>query len=209
MAIRNSILRRYTDLPALLAILRNREITLLAPSSWDDRNDRHLMDSYKRARKLKTLLALCFSEVSETYHHWKVFSPGSSGVCIEFHRDALLKALPDVGIIHGAMVYKTISQLRSSKPDLAELPFTKRVAFEDEQEYRIIFWSRVQVLETKNISIKLTAIDRIAINPWVPTSLFEAIEETILAIDGCADLKVYHSKLIESPAWKNFADEYI
>jgi hypothetical protein len=41
---------------------------------------------------LKTVLALCFTQATEHYHHWHVFAGGSSGVCIGFDRDALLKA---------------------------------------------------------------------------------------------------------------------
>jgi len=32
-------LRRYTNIPALLYLLRERKITLLDPASWDDKND--------------------------------------------------------------------------------------------------------------------------------------------------------------------------
>jgi hypothetical protein len=32
-------LRRYTDLTALIYLLHQRKITLLDPSSWDDKND--------------------------------------------------------------------------------------------------------------------------------------------------------------------------
>jgi len=40
-------LRRYTDLPELLYMLRNKKITLLNPANWDDRNDSHYLHLYK------------------------------------------------------------------------------------------------------------------------------------------------------------------
>lgn len=79
-----SELLRYTQLPSLLHMLRARAVTLLDPDSWDDRNDASYMALYKERKTLKSLLALCFSQVPETYHHWHVFAQGSAGVCIYF-----------------------------------------------------------------------------------------------------------------------------
>ena len=66
------VLRRYTDLPALLYLLRTRSITLLDPSSWDDKNDSYYLEKYKEKKSLQTVLALCLSTAEETYHHWRV-----------------------------------------------------------------------------------------------------------------------------------------
>jgi hypothetical protein len=55
-------LRRYTDLTALIYLLRKRKLTLLDPSSWDDSNDSHYLTLYKEKRKLKSVLALCFMQ---------------------------------------------------------------------------------------------------------------------------------------------------
>src|ERR1700754_2480162 len=87
------ILRRYTNLEATIHLLRSRTITLLNPGSWDDRNDAYFMAEYNRRKNLKTLLALCFANCDETYHHWRVFSHGTDGVCLEFDRGKLLAAL--------------------------------------------------------------------------------------------------------------------
>jgi len=86
-------LKRFTDIPALIYLLKQRAITILDPISWDDTNDSYYLTVYKEKKSLKTLLALCFTETSETYHHWRVFAGGSSGVCITFKREELL----DVG----------------------------------------------------------------------------------------------------------------
>ena len=75
-------LRRYTDLTALIYLLHKRKITLLDPASWDDKNDSHYLTQYKEKRKLKSVLALCLMQSDERYHHWSVFTPGPSGVCI-------------------------------------------------------------------------------------------------------------------------------
>lgn len=205
----NQLLFRYTDIPALIGILKNRAITLLPPSTWDDRNDRYLMEAYKREKKLKTLLALCFSQARQTYHHWKVFAPGNSGVAIRFDRDELLEALPKNGTISSSVTYMTDRKLQSSQIDVNELPFRKRWAFYDEKEFRIVFFSKTKDLLIKNFSIELSTIKHIVINPWLPRQLFNSTRETLLSIEGCDRLDIRQSKLIDSPLWKDYAGKYV
>jgi hypothetical protein len=57
-------LRRYTNL------LKEQKITLLDPESWEDKNDSHFMSLYRKKKSLKSVLALCFTQASETFHHW-------------------------------------------------------------------------------------------------------------------------------------------
>ena len=59
-------LRRYTNLPALLYLLRERKITLLDPASWDDKNDSYFLSLYHQKKQLKSVLALCFTPAFET-----------------------------------------------------------------------------------------------------------------------------------------------
>lgn len=87
------IFNRYTDLTALIDILSKKRMVLLDPSSWDDKNDVYFMKSYQEKKKINTLLALCFTTKYETYHHWSVFAPNNSGVCIRYKRDALQNVL--------------------------------------------------------------------------------------------------------------------
>ena len=200
------LLRRYTDLPSLLAMLKTRAITLLPPSSWDDRNDRYVMDLYKSRRELKTLLALCFSQVPETYHHWRVFAPGNSGVCIEFDHMALVKELAATGVECSSVDYKTTNDVATFQTQLERLPFTKRSAFSDEEEFRVVFASSTVELATKEVPFSLSSINRISINPWLPPPLFTSVKETLLAIGGCANLNISHSQLIDSRLWKAFIE---
>jgi len=74
-------LRRYTSLPVLIDMLAERRLTLVDPGQWSDKNDTAYLAAYKEAKKLKCLVALCFTATSETFHHWNVFSPGPGGVC--------------------------------------------------------------------------------------------------------------------------------
>lgn len=147
------ILKRYTDIPALIYLLRNQSITLLNPKSWDDTNDIYFLEQYKDKCGLKTLLALCFTGASETYHHWHVFSGGSSGVCITFKKEIFLGELSTTpGISHGEVKYKTINVMRKAKLEIAQLPYIKRYGFQDEGEYRLIFKDKTKEHKTKKLS---------------------------------------------------------
>ncbi len=53
VALTKKFLRRYTDLPALIHLLRTASITFLDPSSWDDKNDAYFMNLYKEGARPK------------------------------------------------------------------------------------------------------------------------------------------------------------
>jgi hypothetical protein len=163
------MLRRYTSLPALLRLLRNRQITLLNPASWEDRNDALFMSEYKRRNGLKSVLALCFSEANETYHHWRVFTRGSEGVCIAFKRKELLAAFDRAkGIRKEAVEYKLIKQMEGSSLSVAQLPFLKRRPYKDEREFRIVYFDRKAFIDAKEFDIDLNVIHKITLNPGCP-----------------------------------------
>jgi hypothetical protein len=85
-------LQRYTNLAATIHLLRTKQITLLNPATWDDKNDAYFMAEYTRLNNAKAVLALCFAERSQTLSSLGVFSHGSDGVCIEFDKQKLLSA---------------------------------------------------------------------------------------------------------------------
>ena len=201
-------LRRYTDLASVLRMLRERAMTLLPPSNWDDRNDRNLMAAYQRGANRKTVLALCFAQAEETYHHWKVFSSGKDGICVVFDKRMLEAEIKQEGVRYAPVKYFTLKELRASEPPLNELPFSKRSAYKDEQEYRILFESDQEDLLSKDVLFPVAAIDRILVNPWLPLSLVEAVKNTIHEIPGLAKLKVTQSTVIDAPAWRQLANRH-
>ncbi len=203
-SIKASFLKRYTDLPATLAVLRNRELTLLSPMTWDDTNDRGTLAHYAERRELKTLLSACFSQAIETYHHWKVFSPGSAGVCIYYFKDKLSKAIPKQGFSHRLVDYKSPTELLASYSELNDMPFTKAEAYRDEIEYRVIYSSKTEFLRYKTITIELDVIRSIVLSPWMAPSLFEATKETLLSIEGCENIPITQSRVVANEAWLQY-----
>jgi hypothetical protein len=145
------ILRRYTSLASALDILETKTLTLLSPSTWDDEVDRSLMIAYQRRKNLKSILALCFAAKGETYHHWRIFTDGSSGACVTFERERLEQAAKQEGVLIKAITYKTIANNRDKPVTTEGLPFTKRAAFKDEGEVRMVFTSSEEELRTKRI----------------------------------------------------------
>jgi hypothetical protein len=66
---------RYTDLPSLIHILKNRQLTLLDPMTWDDKNDSSFVTLYREKCALESVLALCFTRASETLANYKSDEP--------------------------------------------------------------------------------------------------------------------------------------
>ncbi len=201
-----TILRRYTSLAALLALLQDKKLTLLSPGLWEDRNDAFYMGEYKTKKRLQTLLALCFTESDETYHHWRVFSQGMDGVCLEFDRERLLAAFANNPHIRsGSVEYYELRKLGKAPPTIEELPFSKRFPYQDEKEFRIVYVDNEDMLSFKEFDIDLAAITRINLSPWMPEPLSDSVKATIRSIEQIAPnhIALYNERKIE----KEFLDK--
>lgn len=206
--MRKAILHRYTNLASAIFVLKRRAVTLLSPALWDDRNDAYFMSQYKAQASLQTLLALCFSEVPETYHHWRVFSHGSDGVRIEFDKAKLLAAFKgDRRIVARSVDYREINRMNvDPAPGIEDLPFLKRYPYRDEKEFRIVYRCGDEAVETKSFPVSLGAISRITLSPWLPLPLADEVRKLLRSIDGCAKLGVARSTLLENENWKRLAN---
>jgi hypothetical protein len=201
-------LRRYTDLTALIYLLRKRKLTLLDPSSWDDSNDSYYLTLYREKRHLRSVLALCFTETDERYHYWRVFAPGASGVCIRFIRSGLLAAVGErSGLQIRPVAYTKLDEIRSRKLKTEELPFLKRFAFQHESEVRMIFESRKRKLRNLDIGIALSCIDKITLSPWMHPNLSSYVKKVLRSIDGCRHLDIVRSTLIGNEEWKSLGED--
>ncbi|MDE9494885.1 DUF2971 domain-containing protein [Xenorhabdus bovienii] len=190
-------------------MLTKKQLTLLDPATWDDRNDSYYLNLYTKKKNLERTLALCLSEKNETYHHWRVFTSKENGVCIVFDRKKLEAHLDmQKNIIHGSVKYMLLSKMKKGGMTVDDMPFLKRHAFADESEYRIIYPSCTDV-GFKHIYMPLTTIRRISINPWAPVAFFNVIKATIRNISGCEEIKVKKSSLIDNKEWRRIGDEIL
>jgi hypothetical protein len=200
--------RRYTNLAAAIHMLQTKKLTLLTPDKWDDGNDRHFMKTYQDGRALKTLLAVCLAADSDTYGHWRVFSPNADGVCVVLRKDLLLASFHGIGGVKMKDVeYKEVARVESSPLNVEALPFTKRWPYRAEGEYRILYESRDEVLEAKDFAIPAECITKVVLSPWMPEPLVRSVSETLRLIEGFSKLKIYQSTLIKNGRWAAVADK--
>jgi hypothetical protein len=205
MTVTKKILRRYTNLPSVIHMLSTRRITFLSPTRWDDRNDSYFMELYKDAKKLKTLLAICFSQETETYHHWRVFADGSSGVCVAFHKQQLIDIVcQQRGVTTGEVDYVRINDLDHYFRTVLALPFLKRAPFEPENEFRFVYGSKREELGSLDVEMNLSAIDRIYLSPWMPESIANSVKDALQTAAGSAHVKVTRSTLIQNDRWAEY-----
>jgi hypothetical protein len=188
--------------------LQTKTITLLNPATWDDKNDSYYMSEYKRRKHLTTVLALCFARCNETYHHWRVFSHGFDGVRIEFDKNALLSYLDRSNLICKAVEYPTIDQMDATKTlAVDDLPFIKRYPYQDEREFRIVYWSKQLAVQSKGYPIGLETIKRITLSPWMNKKLSDTVVKTLRSIPGCKRIEISRSTLVENERWKAFTEK--
>lgn len=204
-------IRRYISVSAVIDTLRRREITLLDPRSWDDRNDRYFLDLYKEKKCLSGLYALCAAQCSETYHHWRVFTSGKEGACLELKREPLEAALcSNHSIRFGTVKYLLLGEVDAIGPgDLEQLPFFKRAGFAAEEEYRIIAHSDDMQAAALGIEINLDWISKIYLNPWMPEPLAESVKASLRAIDSCKKMHIRRSHLIDNQRWKSAGERVV
>lgn len=198
-------LRRYTNLASVIDTLLHRQLTLLDPQRWEDKNDSVFLAAYKERMKAKTVLALCFTTSSETYHHWRSYSYGADGACIEFHDDLLLEHLRQNcdGVIHRKVIYKEVADLEATLPTDDELPFVKRYPYVGEDEYRLIYVCKSRLEKTKHIPIGYDMIRRITLSPWMPQPLVKSVKKGLELLTPSAKIETYQSKLINYPRWQS------
>lgn len=164
-----------------------------------------LMKTYMESKRLKTLLALCLTSRGETYHHWKVFTDKSNGVCIHFKRNDFKTAMKSAGLIIKKIRYLKLEELNSDKYSVSNLPFLKRHGFIDEGEYRTIYENIHGDNAPKEIEIDLNIIEKITLNPWIPETIFESVKNVINNMPSASNIMVVRSSLINNQRWHDFA----
>jgi hypothetical protein len=202
-----AFLRRYTNLAGAIHLLQTKKITLLDPERWDDGNDIHFMRKYKDAVGAKSVAALCFAQETETYHHWKVFSSGTDGVCFDFDREKLLDIFAlDSNVKCGLVHYSEIKKLATTSVNPEDLPFLKRLPYEPEREYRIVHTDKCEFNQFPEYTIPINCINTVTLSPWMPKPLVKSVKKTIKSIDNCKSLRVFQTTIIDNAEWKRIAN---
>jgi hypothetical protein len=202
-ALQNHV-RRYTTLSRVLEVLEHRTLTLVEPSSWDDSNDVELLKLYEAHNNAASVLALCFTMSTETYHHWKIFAGKPFGVCLELRRAPLELSLNKVPRIVARPVeylkVKDLSMFR--KRDIARLPFVKREGYSDEREWRIVATHHGTNPRLQQVPIQLEWISRIILNPWLDEAEARRFRTKLRGVMDGLNIKIEASHLTSSEKWK-------
>ena len=205
--MKNGIINRYTSFASAIDLLANKQITLLDPNSWDDKNDVHFMARYKEIVNAKSVFALCLSKSKQSYHHWRVFAGGQDGVCITFFEDHFRRAFSDDPRVEIQDIeYLSMPDARKRKP-LSEhnLKFLKHARYRAEQETRVVFTDKNRQVPFPKYEISLNAIQRITLSPWLSKPLVQPMKDLMKKVDGCHELHVYSSTLVQYRDWQNLA----
>jgi hypothetical protein len=201
-------IKRYTSVSSVFDMLTRRKLALLNPDTWDDRNDRYFMELYKKHCHSMSLYALCATVKSETYHHWRVFTNASEGACVQLLRQPLEAHFNEiVGVRFGEIDYLSLAKFESSdRVGPQSLPFLKRLGFKAEAEYRITLESIEPQGTVRYLDLPLEFVHRIDLNPWMAPSIQESLKDVIHALDGCKDIELLPSALIDNSRWKSAGD---
>jgi hypothetical protein len=172
-------LNRYTTLPVLLDMLKRKRLVLLDPTSWEDKNDSEILCVYKERRKVQKLFVLCFSYGRETIHHWKTYADGISGCCIEFDAKELIALLDKLeGVRYDIVEYKWIEAVDNATIEIKDIPFTKRMPYRCEEEFRII-WEGDTSENCYEIPFDLQIIKKVTISQRMPDQVYNTIRESL------------------------------
>jgi len=200
---------RYTSMAGALEILGNNRITLVNPLSWDDKNDSYFIELYRNLLGDEAKISvLCFTTAVETFHHWKVFTPGDAGICIEFNRSKLVFSAAGLDSVETQDVkYYNFKELASlGIHNRNELPFIKRSGFGDEQEWRIVSRSHSSIDHIRYLPITSDFVKRIILSPFMPEPLMQNTKRMIRGMDGYSRVKIDSSRLTDSRLWKQQGD---
>jgi hypothetical protein len=189
-------------------MMRNNQLTLVPPVRWFDRTDAAGLVQWGEkvggGKGEAEVYALCLAEGTEQAHHWQLFAGHSHGVCVHFDRAALIAHLDTFGakILHGPVIYKTLTELREMEFKLDQLPFLKRSSFEAEQEYRVVAWYRYDLSDdTYRLPMPASLINRVVLGPGIPRQLVNTLKDVACGQPGCSEISFKPSGIHNNASW--------
>lgn len=208
MNVKDNRLFRYTTLPGLLHLLARRQLTLMPFESWEDKNDVLFLRKYAKECG-RACYALCFTQADETFHHWKVYANGASGVRMTFDKNELLAWTEAIDGMRAANAkYRTIEQLDNDWPSRDEWPFIKRYAYQDEKELRLFYERDKNTRKLPAFDFDLKLIRHITLSPWLPSELRAAVIDVINATSAPTKISISKTGVTESDAWRQLLQRH-
>jgi hypothetical protein len=202
---------RYVSIDHLLKILAKNKFSFVNPMKWKDPYEKYFLERPYILKNREISLpikgktfACCFSGTSNSEAYWSVYTPNSDGVRIEFNTqvflEEFLEKIQNVDIFIGPVKYFNTKEFPTAninilklinsierKSDLisqVELLYRKRVAFEYEDEIRIIVLPKVfrKDSEEVNYSIDLIKyISNITFDPRFGMEHFKLVKKVFMS----------------------------
>lgn len=198
------VLNRFTTIDSLFQIIRTKKIRLSNPKYWDDKNDSGFIDLYRQKKNLKKVLALCFTDDTETIYHWTAFSNPGNSCCIDIYGEQLLSLIDGKkGFRYGKVNYIRIKDLNKELTKIDDIPFSKRYPYRNESEFRIIYDSEYPI-SNKYIAIELSLIKKITIDQRLNNDVYKLIKNELVNEYG---IQVNRSTIFENKTWINYIEK--
>jgi hypothetical protein len=221
----SGIINKFTRLSTALDILKNQRIILSNPFKWEDKNDTNCLKKYKDKIGLKTVLASCFVDGRERYHHWKIYANGSAkniGVCIEFDKEKFIQAVTsakellikkdpkkyiELGNIKYRWVHKFKEEVNNNLATIVmKLPFRKRGTYGPDNEFRIIYGDFEEKLRFYSITIPRGIIRKITLSPKAKKEDEMKLVNIKNDLPDCHSLLINYSGMLDHEKWKKVLD---
>lgn len=191
-----TLIRRYTDFGHLIYLYTNRGLLFGTPNQWPDKIDRENVEAYKRHQDFLTIRAVCFNSDKEKHHHWEIYGGTSCSLCVEFDYWTIKNLVKESNqgweLRMDTITYLDKSTLlddsSGSKFQIKDLPFTKRDAFCDENEVRIIAGHKSKLNADFVLYGAQDTVRRIQLGPNVPFAIQEAIIKTLHDVGAPKDI---------------------
>jgi len=189
------------SLGELRFLLSQEKLTLRDPQRWSDTNDSYYLELYRKKMGFSSVLALCFTQSSERFHHWEAFGnrkDKTDRAKIKFKRRALIDAIKlEPRLKYDEVQYLKMNDIKARLLKREELPFIKRWGYNHEREFRIIYESMEQAPSNCDFHVPLSCINKITLSPWLSYSDFRTLKDELRQIKNCNELRIERSTLIE------------
>lgn len=194
--------RKYMPLGRALDTLK-RGLFLADPLDWEDQNDVICVKRYAEIFG-KSVRAICVTEGTEKYHHWRSYSDPKLMVALLLRKKAFEAQCQAYSAANCQSRFKAVEYFpirRAGEIVAGDLTFSKFNAYESEQEYRFVVEAEKLADIPKRLPIAADMVKGVIVNPWADEEFVEAVRIAVNAISPFAAVSVTRSTVLGKDKW--------